>query len=107
METEIKATAGADHHEVNEVATAVQLAQDVEETKYSPWTLSMFRLYLVLACAYLCGCLNGYDGSLMGGLNGMSAYQKYFHMYVMPSPIESYSATDLIKGLSRARAPVL
>ncbi|KIM98518.1 hypothetical protein OIDMADRAFT_167318 [Oidiodendron maius Zn] len=85
MATEIKATAGADHHEVNEVVTAVQLAQDVEETKYSPWTWSMFRLYLVLACAYLCGCLNGYDGSLMGGLNGMSSYQRYFHMSVAGS----------------------
>ncbi|KAL0475074.1 general substrate transporter [Neurospora intermedia] len=58
----------------------VQLAHDVDNTKYSPWSKSMFRLYLVLACAYLCGCLNGYDGSLMGGLNGMKAYQNYFHM---------------------------
>ena len=86
MATEIKPTVEADHYEVNEVATAVQLAHDVEETRYSPWTWSMFRLYLVLACAYLCGCLNGYDGSLMGGLNGMKSYQHYFNMYVIPSP---------------------
>ncbi|KAK3395352.1 hypothetical protein B0T20DRAFT_455256 [Sordaria brevicollis] len=59
---------------------AVQLAHDVDNTKYSPWSKGMFRLYLVLACAYLCGCLNGYDGSLMGGLNGMKAYQNYFNM---------------------------
>ena len=61
---------------------AVQLAHDADTTKYSPWTKKMFRLYLVLACAYFCGCLNGYGGSLMGGLNGMKTYQDYFHMYV-------------------------
>lgn len=57
---------------------AVQMAHEVDSTAYSPWTWAMFRLYLVLACAYLCGCLNGYDGSLMGGLNGMESYRQYF-----------------------------
>ncbi|OAA62868.1 major facilitator superfamily transporter lactose [Niveomyces insectorum RCEF 264] len=64
---------------------AVQLAHDADTEAYSPWTLHMFRLYLVLACAYLCGCLNGYDGSLMGGLNGMNSYLGYFHMKVADS----------------------
>ncbi|KAK3947842.1 hypothetical protein QBC32DRAFT_365494 [Pseudoneurospora amorphoporcata] len=64
----------------SDVAVQLALAHDVDNTKYSPWSKSMFRLYLVLAGAYLCGCLNGYDGSLMGGLNGMKAYQNYFHM---------------------------
>jgi hypothetical protein len=59
---------------------AVQLAHDVDDTKYSPWSLQMVRLYLVLSLSYLCGCLNGYDGSLMGGLNGMTSYQRYFNM---------------------------
>ncbi|RDW69772.1 MFS sugar transporter-like protein [Coleophoma cylindrospora] len=62
------------------VVEAVQLAQDVSDTKYSPYTWSMFRLYGCLCIAYLCGCLNGYDGSLMGGLNGMHSYQNFFHM---------------------------
>ncbi|KAK4231088.1 lactose permease [Podospora fimiseda] len=57
-----------------------ELAHDADDTKYSPWSKQMFRLYLVLAVAYLCGCLNGYDGSLMGGLNGMKSYQRYFNM---------------------------
>ncbi|KAK2796911.1 hypothetical protein FQN50_009370 [Emmonsiellopsis sp. PD_5] len=61
---------------------AVQLATDVATVKPSPWTLSMFRLYGCLVVAYLCGCLNGYDGSVMGGLNVMTTYQKYFHMYI-------------------------
>lgn len=41
-------------HDVGEV---VQLAEDVESQELSPWTLHMFRLYGVLAFAYLCGCL--------------------------------------------------
>ncbi|EFX04227.1 major facilitator superfamily transporter lactose [Grosmannia clavigera kw1407] len=64
---------------------AVQMAHDAETKTYSPWTLRMVRLYVVLSCAYLCGCLNGYDGSLMGGLNGMTSYQNYFHMKVAGS----------------------
>jgi hypothetical protein len=70
---------GDDNHDAQ---VAVQLAHDTSK-KLSPWTKPMFRLYLVLACAYLCGCLvssqsytsrcqrltwfkNGYDGSLLG-----------------------------------------
>jgi len=73
-----KETAITDHHD--EADTDVQLAHDAVDTKPSPWTKQMTRLYLVLAVAYLCGCLNGYDGSLMGGLNGMKSYQRYFNM---------------------------
>ncbi|KAF7929972.1 uncharacterized protein EAE97_009569 [Botrytis byssoidea] len=62
------------------VGEAVQLAHDVDETKPRPFTLGMFRLYGCLMVAYLCGCLNGFDGSLMGGLNAMKTYQTYFHM---------------------------
>ena len=41
----------------HDVGDAVQLAQEIEAQKASPWTPSMFRLYAVLAFAYLCGCL--------------------------------------------------
>ncbi len=61
-------------------AAGIQLAHDVDDTTYSPWSFRMLRLYLVLSLSYLCGCLNGYDGSLMGGLNGMTSYQRYFNM---------------------------
>jgi hypothetical protein len=74
-----------DHNQrAQAVTNAVQLAEDVANTRYSPWTKSMFRLYGCLAIAYLCGCLNGYDGSLMGGINAMSTYQHFFHMFVDP-----------------------
>lgn len=68
------------HDDVPDIDHAVHIAHETEEKKISPWTWAMLRLYLVLMVAYLCGCLNGYDGSLMGGLNGMSAYQNYFNM---------------------------
>ncbi|GKT46095.1 lactose permease [Colletotrichum spaethianum] len=60
---------------------AHEIANEVEGGKYSPWTKSMFHLYGVLFVAYCCGALNGYDGSLMGSLNGMESYQRTFDMY--------------------------
>ncbi|KAM0210744.1 hypothetical protein ACHAQD_010620 [Fusarium lateritium] len=59
---------------------ATEIAHEVETNDYSPWTASMFKLYGVLLVAYCCGCLNGYDGSLMSGLNGMTSYQNTFDM---------------------------
>uniref|UniRef100_L2GCB1 MFS monosaccharide transporter n=1 Tax=Colletotrichum fructicola (strain Nara gc5) TaxID=1213859 RepID=L2GCB1_COLFN len=61
------------------VDAAVQIAHESQEGQYSPWTKSMFRLYGILIIAYLGGALNGYDGSLMGGLNGMKSYMNYFN----------------------------
>ncbi|KAK1996927.1 general substrate transporter [Colletotrichum falcatum] len=60
--------------------TAHEIAHEVEDGRYSPWTKSMLRLYAVLFVAYCCGALNGYDGSLMGGLNGLESYQRTFNM---------------------------
>ncbi|KIW33267.1 uncharacterized protein PV07_00134 [Cladophialophora immunda] len=76
-----KGTAHSEYVEdVQPVSHAIQLAEDMANAEYRPFSRSMLRLYGCLAIAYLCGCLNGYDGSLMGGLNAMSTYQKYFHM---------------------------
>ena len=55
------------------------LADRAAEVRCSPWTKSMFKLYGCLLVTYFCGCLNGYDGSLMGGLNAMKSYQDYFN----------------------------
>ncbi|KAK7415548.1 hypothetical protein QQX98_005794 [Neonectria punicea] len=76
---------GVDAAGVHDTGAAVELAHAANTHSASPWTPGMFRLYLVLSCAYLCGCLNGYDGSLMGGLNGMDSYQNFFHMTVAGS----------------------
>lgn len=66
--------------EFRQAKDAVRLSEDAVHVKQSPWTLGMFRLYGCLVIAYLCGCLNGYDGSVMGGLNAMGTYQRYFDM---------------------------
>jgi hypothetical protein len=76
---------GADHSEfpddLRQASHAIELAENVANAKYNPLSPALLRLYACLIIPYLCGCLNGYDGSLMGGLNAMSTYQRYFHMY--------------------------
>ncbi|KAG5949933.1 hypothetical protein E4U53_005632 [Claviceps sorghi] len=72
------------HGQTTEVDAVIRLNEDLGQ-KSSPWTIPLCRLYLVLFCAYMCGCLNGYDGSLMGGLNGMDSYQRYFGMKIADS----------------------
>lgn len=66
----------------NSSSDAILLATEADTTLYSPWSRAMFRLYAVLFLAYLCGLLNGFDGSLMGAINAMSAYQDHFGLYV-------------------------
>lgn len=66
--------------EIRQAKDVIQLSEDVVHSTQSPWTPGMFRLYGCLTIAYLCGCLNGYDGSLMGGLNAMNTYQSFFNM---------------------------
>ncbi|KAI8721863.1 hypothetical protein NCS52_00328900 [Fusarium sp. LHS14.1] len=80
MTEKIEAPVHSDRNHGFTAADATHLADQVQQLKPSPWTRSMFRLYGVMLCAYFCACLNGFDGSVMGGLNAMSSYQDYFHM---------------------------
>ncbi|OJJ55551.1 hypothetical protein ASPSYDRAFT_413687 [Aspergillus sydowii CBS 593.65] len=80
MAEEKKTAAPEEKKEPVGEAEEVRVAHDALNTKYNPFTLSMLRLYLCLLIPYLCGCLNGYDGSLMGGLNGMDSYLAFFNM---------------------------
>jgi hypothetical protein len=50
-----KETAFDHRDELHDADAAVQLAHDVDETVYSPWTFTMLRLYVALGVAYLCG----------------------------------------------------
>jgi hypothetical protein len=76
----------ADVSHINDIdaasSDAILLATAADTTAYSPWSLPMFRLYGVLSIAYLCGCLNGFDGSLMGAINAMTPYQNYYGVSV-------------------------
>ncbi|KKA25990.1 hypothetical protein TD95_002708 [Thielaviopsis punctulata] len=62
-----------------------RLSEAADAFQYNPMSWSMVRLYVVLLVAYLNGALNGYDGSLMSGLNGMTSYQVFFHKKVIDS----------------------
>lgn len=62
----------------NSSSDAILLATEADTSVYSPWSKAMWKLYGVLFIAYLCGMLNGFDGSLMGAINAMLPYQKHF-----------------------------
>jgi hypothetical protein len=64
----------------NSSSDAILLATEADTTTYSAWSPAMWRLYGVLFVAYLCGLLNGFDGSLMGAINAMKPYQRFFGM---------------------------
>jgi hypothetical protein len=55
----------------------VGFADALEQTKPSPWTKRMWKLYFFLFVAFLNSCINGYDGTLMAGINVMKSYQGY------------------------------
>ncbi|KAJ9130906.1 Sugar/inositol transporter [Pleurostoma richardsiae] len=55
----------------------LQIVGDVQN-KPNPWAYHMLRLYLVLSVGYFCIILQGYDSSLMGGINAMPQYLDYF-----------------------------
>jgi hypothetical protein len=72
----------AEQHEAVAETEEARVAHDALNGKYSPWTGAMISLYIVLIVPYLCGTLNGFDGSLMGAINAMTSYQDFFDMYV-------------------------
>lgn len=55
----------------------VGFADALEQTKPSPWTKRMWKLYFFLFIAFLNSCINGYDGTLMSGINVMKTYQEF------------------------------
>ncbi|BFZ60441.1 hypothetical protein YB2330_001477 [Saitoella coloradoensis] len=73
----------SDKHEITHIESIGNepaLAEIVQTYKQSAWTWSLIKLYLILSVSFLCSALNGYDGSLMGAINAMTEYQKYFGM---------------------------
>lgn len=48
---------------------ALLLAAEAAAAEVYLWTKRMLQLYQTLIVPCFCGCLNGYDGSLMGGIN--------------------------------------
>ncbi|KZV70176.1 general substrate transporter [Peniophora sp. CONT] len=44
------------------------------------WTIRALQFYLIVLCACCCSGDNGFDGTVMGSVNALHQYQKYFGM---------------------------
>lgn len=59
--------------------TSVPLAAAIRKQKPTLWTNNMLQLYLCLAIAACTSCANGYNGPVMGNINGYKQYREYFN----------------------------
>lgn len=66
------------HHTEQRITTVshVGFSDALIAQKPRPFTKTMFKLYFFLLVAFMNSCINGYDGSLMSGINAMKQYQK-------------------------------
>lgn len=69
-----------EHVEDPALQEAVGLAEEAANAEHSLVSKHMFALYFVLLPSFLCSCLNGFDGSLMSGINAMPQYYEFFGM---------------------------
>jgi len=95
-ETPIAVQASAHHgpEEVREVQSAT-LADAILKCKPKPLSLRMFHLYFILLIPTFCSCINGYDSSVMGGINDQLQYRKYFHF----DPDKGTPATGIVYAI--------
>lgn len=68
------------HVEDAALVEAVDLAEEAANASHSAVSRHMFALYAILLPSFLCSSLNGFDGSLMSGINAMPQYYSYFGM---------------------------
>ncbi|KAI9753774.1 MAG: hypothetical protein M4579_005008 [Chaenotheca gracillima] len=76
--------------EIINVANA-DFAGAIGLNKPNPWGRGYLQLYLCCAAIYLCSTMNGYDGSLMGSINALPEYQKYYGL-----PENGASSTGIV-----------
>lgn len=62
------------------VVANVAFAEALHEEKPRPWSSHMLKLYFFLGIAFLNSVTNGFDASLMGGINNMQHYHSYFKL---------------------------
>lgn len=41
----------------------------------NPWSVRAIHFYLIVLCVFCCSGDNGFDGTVMSGINAMSQYQ--------------------------------
>lgn len=71
--------AGADRVEEDNVAN-VHLAAALGPNKPATWGPGHRKLYMMCFLVYLCSTMNGYDGSLMGSINAIGEFQRYYSL---------------------------
>lgn len=71
------------------------LADAILKCKPKPLSSRMIHLYFILLIATFCSCINGYDGSVMGGINGQLQYRQYFHF----DPDKGTPATGIVYAI--------
>lgn len=54
----------------------VQFTKALLAQKPKLWTRNMFKFYCILLVGFINSAINGFDGSIMGGINAMDQYQK-------------------------------
>ncbi|KAJ3722677.1 general substrate transporter [Lentinula raphanica] len=79
-----------DHHRISSTAVAVKegakvlevknadLAVALTSTPLDPLSWASIQLYLILVVAFMGSMSNGFDGQVMGAVNGMNQYLNYF-----------------------------
>lgn len=72
-------------------ARNAEFAAAVTENRPNPWGRGYLQLYVYCLILYLCSTMNGYDGSLMGSINSVTNYQRYYNL-----PLNGASSTGII-----------
>lgn len=88
----------------------IEMAAMAAIDKPSPWTRHMIKLYLILIPGYIVSTFTGFDGSLMGGINGIPSYLATFQLkqasvgtgivFMVPN-VASFIALPCVSPLSR------
>ncbi|KAF5358983.1 hypothetical protein D9758_004837 [Tetrapyrgos nigripes] len=87
-----------DHAKVIEVGNA-ELAAALEASHLDATSRSSIKLFLVLLVAFMGSLSNGFDGQVMGAVNGMDQYLEYFGLVGKDSGGGVGTPTALIFGI--------
>ncbi|KAH8178511.1 sugar transporter domain-containing protein [Sarocladium implicatum] len=60
------------------LTTAIAATLNDPDQRPNPWGQGHLKLYFFCFIIYFCSSMNGYDGSLMGSINVLPEYQKYY-----------------------------
>ncbi|KAG9253230.1 sugar transporter [Emericellopsis atlantica] len=74
---------GTDHVDVPEKRESmgtVNVVAELGDNRPAAFSRGQLKLYQICFLVYLCAALVGFDGSLMGSINSIGAYQRYYNV---------------------------